>query len=126
MLPIIDRYILREMMKTFLGVISVLMLMSVNERVAEIGLRKAVGARSRDIQGQFLVESAVVTVVGGIIGLLLGFAGVTVMTAVMDLPSVFSWTALGIGLVASVSIGLVAGLIPARKAADLNPVEALR
>ena len=107
-------------------VISVLMLMSVNERVAEIGLRKAVGARSKDILGQFLVESAVVTFVGGLIGLLLGFAGVMAMTVMMELPSVFSWSALGIGLGASIGIGLGAGVIPARKAADLDPVEALR
>ena len=107
-------------------VISVLMLMSVNERIAEIGLRKAVGARARDILGQFLVESAVVTVVGGLIGLLLGFVSMLAMTAIMDLPAVFSWPALGIGLAASVGIGLCAGIIPARRAADLDPVEALR
>ncbi|MCP5104860.1 MAG: FtsX-like permease family protein [bacterium] len=103
-----------------------LMLISVNERTGEIGLRKAVGARSKDIQLQFLIETAAVTVSGGIIGILLGNLGVQVFAAIMKLPAVVAWEALLLGIFSSALVGLAAGVFPARRAAGLEPVDALR
>ncbi len=107
-------------------VVANLMLISVNERTGEIGLRKAVGARSKDINLQFLLESAVVTFVGGIIGIVLGLFGVRALTTMMGLPFTISWPALIIGIVFSTLVGLVAGVIPARRAASCEPIQALQ
>jgi putative ABC transport system permease protein len=107
-------------------VVANLMLMSVNERRSEIGLRKAVGARSRDIWLQFLVESSLVTVIGGVVALvacavLLRFVGQT-----MGTPSLMPWQAAMAGLLAALVVGLVAGVAPARRASKLDPVHTLR
>ncbi len=107
-------------------VIANLMLITVNERTGEIGLRKAVGARSKDILLQFLMESTVVTLVGGIIGILFGILGVRVLTVMMNLPVVISWQALILGIVSSTVVGLAAGVFPARRAASFEPVATLR
>ncbi|HEV8630938.1 MAG TPA: ABC transporter permease [Thermoanaerobaculia bacterium] len=103
-----------------------LMLASVNERVAEIGLRRAVGARPDDIRLQFLVETAVTTLGGGLAGLLLAYVGTRWIAGRLQLGEVFSWSAVLLGIAASTLTGLLAGVAPARRAARLQPVDALR
>jgi putative ABC transport system permease protein len=107
-------------------VVANLMLMGVNERRSEIGLRKAVGARDRDVWLQFLLESSLVTVVGGILALMVGAAGLAVIGGAMEGVSVMPWEAATLGLLAAVAVGLLAGVFPARRAAALEPVETLR
>ncbi len=107
-------------------VIMNIMLMVVSERTAEIGLRKALGARRRDIIWQFLVESIALSMAGGIIGTLLGFTAAWVVTKVTPMPAsvhVYS-VVMGVGMTAAV--GLFFGLYPSLKAARLDPIEALR
>jgi len=109
------------------GIVSTsLMLASVNERVGEIGLRRAVGARAEDIRSQFLFEAAATTVVGGIAGIALGYAGARLGATRMHLGDITPWTAALIGLSASTLVGVAAGLLPALRAARLHPTEALR
>jgi putative ABC transport system permease protein len=107
-------------------VIAALMLIMVNERTNEIGLRKAVGARAKDILLQFIMETTVITVTGGLIGFLLGTLGVQLFIVKMKLPAVLPWEAFIIGMVFSAIVGMTAGIIPARRAASLDPVETLR
>jgi putative ABC transport system permease protein len=108
------------------AVVANLMLISVSERTAEIGLRKAVGAKSDDILFQFLLETVFITAIGGLIGIGVGIAGVRAMAGMMSIPVAIPAIALVLGVVVPSLIGLVAGLIPARRAAALQPVEALR
>jgi putative ABC transport system permease protein len=103
-----------------------LMLVSVNERVGEIGLRRAVGARSEDIRLQFLIETAATTLGGGIAGLALGYAGAEMAANRMHLSVIISWSTVLLAITASVITGLIAGVAPARRAARLQPVDALR
>jgi len=107
-------------------IVANLMLISVSERTSEIGLRKAVGARSKDIQLQFLAETTFITLMGGLVGIALGLAGTQAVSAVMKLPPTLSWEALALGVLFSTLVGLIAGVFPARRAASLQPVEALR
>jgi putative ABC transport system permease protein len=107
-------------------VVANLMLMGVNERRSEIGLRKAVGARTKDIWVQFLFESSLVTVAGGVLALLVGAAALSFISQGMEIPSVMPWQVATLGLGAAVVVGLVAGVVPARRAADLDPVTTLR
>jgi putative ABC transport system permease protein len=107
-------------------VAATLMLASVNQRVGEIGLRRAVGARPGDIRLQFLVEAAVTTLGGGVIGVVLGGIGARIASDHLKLGAIFSWNAILLGLLVSVVTGLLAGVIPARRAARLPPAEALR
>ena len=107
-------------------VITNIMLISVSERRGEIGLRRAVGARSRDIRLQFLLETMVVTLTGGVIGILLGFVGAAILRAVTQMPVSLSWEGAALGVVFSSLVGLIAGMQPAKRAAGLQPVEALR
>jgi len=107
-------------------VVANLMLMGVNERRSEIGLRKAVGARSKDIGVQFLLEAALVTVAGGVLALLVGAAALGFISQAMEIPSVMPWQAATLGLGAAVVVGLVAGVFPARRASELEPVTTLR
>jgi putative ABC transport system permease protein len=103
-----------------------IMLISVSERTKEIGLRRAVGARRRDILLQFVLEAGAVTAAGGLIGVLLGVGGAFVASRLMGWPAALSWPAIiGAVLFAGI-VGLVFGVQPARKAAALHPVEALR
>jgi putative ABC transport system permease protein len=103
-----------------------LMLASVNERTGEIGLRRAVGARSGDVRLQFLLETAVTTIAGGLGGILIG-AGVGLLVASrMGLTGALPATAILLGIVVSVATGLLAGVLPARRAAMLQPADALR
>ncbi len=108
-----------------IGVMAVMMI-SVTERTHEIGLRKAVGATRRDILQQFLVEAATLTGIGGVIGIIVGLGLGRIATAAMNInagaPVVLTLAA----VVVSVGIGLVFGVLPARRAARLDPVEALR
>lgn len=109
------------------GIVSAsLMLASVNERVVEIGLRRAVGARAEDIRLQFLLETAATTLAGGIAGIALGYFGAELGASRMHLGAITPWTAALIGVIASTVVGLAAGLFPALRAARLSPAEALR
>ncbi len=103
-----------------------IMLISVSERTKEIGVRRAVGARRRDILLQFILEAGAVTAAGGLIGVLLGVGGALLASRLMGWPAALSWPAIiGAVLFAGI-VGLVFGVQPARKAAALHPVEALR
>lgn len=107
-------------------VIVVLMLISVNERIAEIGLRKATGARYRDILFQFTSEAAITSLLGGIIGIILGLAAFSLVSLKMKVPFEPSFLIFAGGFILPVLTGVISGIIPARKAATFNPVEALR
>lgn len=107
-------------------VAATLMLSSVNERVSEIGLRRAVGARPGDIQLQFLLETAVAILGGGFVGLLVGCIGAQVIANRFHLGDVLSWKAILVGIVAAAVTGFLAGVAPARRAARLQPADALR
>jgi len=107
-------------------VVTALMLITVNERTSEIGLRKALGARTKDILLQFIMETTVITAAGGFLGFLLGTAGQLLLVIKMKLPVTVPWEAFLLGLVFSTLIGMTAGIIPARRAASLEPVETLR
>jgi putative ABC transport system permease protein len=103
-----------------------LMLISVSERTSEIGLRKAVGARSKDVLFQFLLETTAITVSGGIIGILLGIFGVQAVANMMSIPVAISIKAIILGIIFSSLVGLVSGIAPARRASKFQPVETLR
>jgi putative ABC transport system permease protein len=107
-------------------VVANIMLISVNERRKEIGLRKAVGAQRKDIMLQFLYEATAVTLTGGVIGIILGAIGAKILGAIMQMPTSISWESVVLGVVFSSLVGIVAGLQPAKKAATLQPIEALR
>ena len=108
-----------------IGVMNI-MLVSVTERTAEIGLKKALGAKKRRIRMQFLTEAAVLTSLGGIIGVASGIGLAQLISNMMQIPVSVSVPAILISVVFSTVIGIVFGLVPAVKAANLNPIEALR
>jgi putative ABC transport system permease protein len=103
-----------------------IMLVSVTERTREIGVRKAIGARSSDITWQFLLEAMTLTGVGGIIALLLVNGLVLLIRMTLQWKGMVPAWAAAAGIAVSVSVGLVFGVWPAMKAAKLDPVEALR
>lgn len=105
---------------------SALMLASVNQRTGEIGLRRAVGARPEDIRLQFLVETAVTALGGGMAGIAVAWLGTLAAQMHLKLDARLSWKALLLGLFVSIASGLAAGVLPARRAARLPPVDALR
>jgi putative ABC transport system permease protein len=107
-------------------VIMNIMLVAVAERTREIGIRKALGARRRDILSQFLVESATLSLLGAAIGVALGFALAKVIAAVSPLPAAVAPWAIGVALLVGIGVGVVAGLYPASRAARLDPIVALR
>jgi putative ABC transport system permease protein len=107
------------------GVMNI-MLVSVTERTQEIGIRMSLGATRRVILLQFLIESVMITVLGGVLGICLGLIGSETVHWTTGLPSVVSWQAVVVGFVFSAVIGVVCGLYPANKAARLNPIDALR
>ena len=108
-----------------IGVMNI-MLVSVTERTSEIGLKKALGAKKRRIRMQFLTEASVLTSLGGIVGVALGIALAELISRTNGIPVAISLPAIGISVVFSMVIGIVFGLLPAVKAANLNPIEALR
>ena len=103
-----------------------IMLVSVTERTREIGIRKATGARRLDILLQFLIESATLALVGGVIGVLLAVAVAKGVSAITSLPSAIEWWAVLMGLGVATGVGLFFGIWPAQKAAALDPISALR
>jgi putative ABC transport system permease protein len=108
-----------------IGIMNI-MLVSVTERTQEIGIRKAVGAKRRDILGQFLVEAATLSVLGGTIGMGLGIAITVAATRAMGLPYVFSAAAVIGAFLFSAGVGVVFGIYPANRASKLDPVDAMR
>ncbi len=108
-----------------IGVMNI-MLVSVTERTAEIGLKKAIGAKKKQILLQFLTESAVLTSLGGIIGVISGIIMAQLISGMMQIPVAISVPAIAIAVVFSTLIGVVFGMLPAYQAANLNPIEALR
>jgi putative ABC transport system permease protein len=108
-----------------MGVLAV-MLLSVRERIREIGLRRALGARRTDIRLQFLLESSMLAAVGGAAGVVLGLIAAASLALIGPWDMVFPWTAVLLGLLCSTLLGLAIGVIPATRAAGLEPVEALR
>lgn len=107
------------------GILAV-MLISVRERVHEIGLRRAVGACRRDIRNQFLLESAMLASFGGLVGVLVGVAVTMTASIYGAWNAVVSWESAGVAFVFSVTLGIIFGLYPAIRAASLEPIEALR
>ena len=107
-------------------VIMNIMLVSVTERTREIGIRKALGARRRDILLQFLIESATIALVGGVIGVVSGISAARVITLVIAFPSQVELWSIAASLVAATSVGLFFGIYPAHKASALDPIAALR
>jgi putative ABC transport system permease protein len=103
-----------------------IMLVSVTERTREIGIRMAVGARGRDIMLQFLVEAVVVAASGGGLGILLGIGSSTILNRVAQWPTLISPTIVSVAFLFSGAVGVFFGFYPARKAAHLDPIEALR
>jgi putative ABC transport system permease protein len=108
-----------------IGIMNI-MLVSVTERTREIGIRLAIGAETGDVLMQFLVESVVLSTLGGLLGVALGVGGTYLATDKMNLPFVLSPGTIALGFGFSVAIGIVFGFLPARKAAHLNPIDALR
>ena len=106
--------------------VSNIMLVSVRERTREIGLRKALGARQRDILAQFLIEAVLLCVVGGLIGIGLGVGASKLVSAVSPLPAVIAWWSPALAFGVSAAVGILFGVIPAQRAGRLDPVVALR
>ena len=108
-----------------IGVMNI-MLVSVTERTGEIGLKKAIGAKKKRILLQFLTEAAVLTSLGGIIGVISGIGLAQLISRMMQIPVAIDVSAIAVSVVFSTLIGVVFGLLPATQAANLNPIEALR
>ncbi len=107
-------------------VVANLMLMSVNERRQEIGLRKAIGARSRDVWWQFVLEATLITTLGGVLALGVGATALQFIARMMNADPAFPWPVTFMGMGIAILVGLVAGVIPARRAARMDPIAALR
>ena len=107
-------------------VIASIMLVIVRERVAEIGLRKALGATEKNISFQFLAEVITVTVISGVLGIGLGLGAASLVSAHIDMPVIVTTPAILMALGSAILVGIASGIAPARKAARLDPVEALR
>jgi putative ABC transport system permease protein len=108
-----------------IGIMNI-MLVSVTERTREIGIRRAVGAKKRDVLVQFLVEAIALSIIGGIIGILLGFVGSRAISKFAGWPSFVTPESIFLAFFFSAIIGIFFGLYPAKKAAGLDPIDALR
>ncbi len=108
-----------------IGIMNI-MLVSVTERTRDIGIRKAIGATPRDILLQFLIESAIISLIGGLIGIVLGVGGAILLASVGGWATIVSAAAVVVALVVSAAVGLFFGIYPASRAAALHPIEALR
>jgi putative ABC transport system permease protein len=106
--------------------VSNIMLVSVRERTREIGLRKALGARQRDVLVQFLLEAVLLTSIGGVVGIALGAGGALGISAVSPVPAAITWWSPVLAFAVSAAVGVFFGVVPARRAARLQPVIALR
>ena len=107
-----------------IGIMNIL-LVSVTERTKEIGLRMAVGAKRRHILLQFLIEGIIMTVIGGVLGVLGGVGAAKVLTKLVGWPTIISWQAMATAFFFSIAVGLFFGLYPANKASKMNPIDAL-
>jgi putative ABC transport system permease protein len=107
-------------------VIATIMLVVVRERIAEIGLRKALGATEKNISFQFLTEAVVITLISGVLGIGLGLGAASLVSTHIDMPVIVTMKAVILCLAAAVTVGIASGIVPARRAARLDPVEALR
>ena len=112
----------------FVGGIGIMniMLVSVTERTQEIGLRKAIGATQQDILLQFMIEAVIVSVIGGVVGTAVGVGGIMLVAAVSPLEASISFVSITMAVGISGGIGLFFGVVPARRAAQLDPIVALR
>jgi len=108
-----------------IGIMNI-MLVSVSERIKEIGIRKAIGARKKDIMQQFIIEAVTLSSVGGVIGMVIGFLMAWVISLTLKLPSTVTWWSVVLGFGFSAAVGIFFGWYPAQRAAELDPIEALR
>jgi putative ABC transport system permease protein len=108
-----------------IGIMNI-MLVSVTERTREIGIRLAVGAKQKDILWQFLVEALTLSLSGGVVGIVLGLAGSQIVSTTAGWPLLISWSAMVLAFAFSGAVGVFFGFYPARKAAQLDPIQALR
>jgi putative ABC transport system permease protein len=108
-----------------IGIMNI-MLATVLERTREIGIRRAVGARRIDIVGQFLVETVTLSVGGGLLGVAIGWAGALAIDRFAGMPTLITWWSVALSLGISSVVGMLFGIYPARVAARLKPIEALR
>jgi putative ABC transport system permease protein len=107
------------------------MLIVVSQRIREVGLRKAIGAKNKDILTQFLVESSAISFFGGVIGIILGIIVAWIAAIIMQAlkyswPLLISWQSIIVATLVSLAIGVLFGMYPARKASKISPMEALR
>jgi putative ABC transport system permease protein len=107
-------------------VIMNIMLMSVSERTREIGIRKAIGANQRDIRRQFLVETVLLSTLGGLLGVAAGWSLAQLVAAVSPLPAKVTLWSVGVALILGAGTGIIFGVYPAARAARLDPITALR
>ncbi|HEX9062192.1 MAG TPA: FtsX-like permease family protein, partial [Clostridia bacterium] len=108
-----------------IGIVNIL-LVSVTERIREIGIRKALGAQKKDIVMQFLTESIIMTGLSGLTGILLGIIAGGIISSLLHLPPIVNISVTVFSFLGSVALGLIFGVYPAKKAADLDPIESLR
>jgi putative ABC transport system permease protein len=108
-----------------IGIMNI-MLVSVTERTREIGIRMAIGAKKNDILLQFMTEAVLLTMLGGLIGIAFGAGGATFVSRMLDWPTMISFQSIAIAFVFSGAVGIFFGFYPAKKAAGLNPIDALR
>ncbi len=107
-------------------VIMNIMLMAVTERTREIGIRKAVGARAKDIERQFLAEAIALSLIGGMLGVLSGWAFAELVASASPLPARITWWSVALAVTLGAGVGVLFGVYPSRRAARLDPIEALR